>query len=155
MVEHVNRIDVGFVPEAAVSGAVLLQSEYSAYLIFNAMKPVPGSDRFEDAGRAICEFVGCTITKFGYPNDEAWFAIPRTNGLSYDVCEVTNSEWGQEITALNRHGFPSTPDFSQRHFLILFHDSSFECLANEMRPELTTEPITAILARLSERIASE
>lgn len=155
MAEHINPLDVGFVPEAAVSGAVLLQSEYSTYLVFNAMRWVHGADRLDDAGLAVCEFVGCTITKFGYPNDEAWSAIPRTKGLAYDVCEVTNSEWSREITVLNRHGFPNTAESTARHFLILFHDSSFECLAQDMRSELTTEPLTSILARLSARIASE
>ena len=155
MSEQINRIDVGFVPEAAVSGAVLLQSEYSTYLIFRAMKPVPGSDRFEDGGHAVCEFVDCMIAKFGYPNDEAWSAIPRTREFDYDLYEVTNSQWNREIVVLNRHAFPDTPDLSQRHFLILFHDSSFECLANDMRGELTSEPLTTILSRLSERIAAE
>jgi hypothetical protein len=154
MAEKVHPIDIGFVPEAAVSGAILLQSEYSTYLIFNAMTPMAGSERLVDAGRAVCEFVGCTITKFGYPNDEAWGAIPRTKGLAYDICEVTDSEWRQEITDLNRHAFPNTPESSQRHFLILFHDSSFECLANEMRWELTSEPLTTILSRLSDLIAA-
>ena len=70
MEERAYPIDVGFVPEAAISGGVLLQSEYSTFLIFNAMKRTPGGQfEFEDAGLAVCEFVGCTITKFGYPND--------------------------------------------------------------------------------------
>jgi hypothetical protein len=155
MAEQINPIDAGFAPDASVSGAVLLQSEYSTYLIFNAMKRALDSQQFEDAGRAVCEFVGCTITKFGYPNDEAWFAIPRTKGLSYDICEVANSEWTREITALNKHAFPNTPDSSERHFLILFHDSSFECLAKGMRSELTSEPLTAILSRLNDRIAAD
>jgi|KBSSwiStaDraftv2_1062776.scaffolds.fasta_scaffold184404_3 hypothetical protein len=155
MAESVNVIDVGFVPEAAVSGAVLLQSEYSTYLIFNAIKLDADTGRYEDVGLAVCEFVDCMITKFGYPNEEAWHSIPRTKGLSYDVCEVANSEWSREIATLNRHAFPDTPELNQRHFLIMFHDSSFECLANELRAELTTEPLTTILARLSERIAAE
>lgn len=155
MSESVFPIDIGVVPEAAVSGPVLLQSDQSTFLIFNAMKRHPSTESYTDAGLAICEFPGCRITKFGYPNDEAWSAIPRTRGLSYDVCEVANSEWDKETAALNRHRFPDFTMRTKRHFLILFHDSSFECIAEDIRCQTSDEPIEVILARLTERIASE
>lgn len=155
MSEVVKKLDVGFMPEAAISGAVLLQSEHSAYLIFNAMKPVIGSSRYKDAGLAICRFPGFSITKFGYPNDEAWSSIPRTQGLEYGIYEVLNSEWAQEITRLNRYAFPNTPDSRGRHYLILFHDSSFECIAGEIQSELTDKPLLDVLNGLSQRIATE
>ena len=155
MSESIFPIDIGVVPEAAISGPVLLQSDESTFLIFNAMKRDPGTDSYTDAGQAVCEFPGCWITKFGYPNDEARYAIPRTHGLSYDVCEVANSEWDKEIVALNRHRFPDFTMRNKRHFLILFHESSFECLAEDIRCQTSNEPIEAILARLSTRIAGE
>jgi len=155
MPEHVVEIDVGFTPEAAVSGAILLQSEQSTFLIFNAMKFSPATGFYEDAGLAICEFIGCTITKFGYPNDEAWAAIPRTRDLVYCVCEVLDSDWKLQLADLNRFAFPDTSEWGGRHFLILFHDSSFECIAREMRAELTDDRIEDVLSRLSQRIAAE
>lgn len=155
MSEHVVPIDIGVVPESAISGPVLLQSDQSAFLIFNAMKRDLDVDGYVDAGLAICEFLGCRITKFGYPNDEAWSAIPRTRGLSYNVCEVADSEWDKEIAGLNRHRFPDSAMRRKRHFLILFHDSSFECLAEDIRCQTSDEPIEVILGRLAARIASE
>lgn len=155
MSERVIPIDIGVVPEAATAGPVLLQSAQSTFLIFNAMKRDLGVDGYVDAGRAICEFPGCRITKFGYPNDEAWSAIPRTHGLSYDVCEVADSEWDEETVALNRHRFPDVAMRKKRHFLIPFHDSSFECIAEDIRCQTSDEPIEVILGRLAAHIASE
>lgn len=153
MTEEIIPLNLGFRPEAAVSGARLLQSEYSTFLVFNAMKPK--GDRYVDAGLAVIEFELCSITQFGYPNDEAQGGIPRLKGLGYDCYEVINSEWSKELTRLNRYAFPDTQDSRERHFLFLFHDSAFECIASGLRATLSDEPIIDILARLSARIAAE
>jgi hypothetical protein len=155
MTERIVQLELGFVPEAAVSGAVLLQSEYSTFLIFNAMTRSEGTELYTDAGLAVCEFTGCTITKFGYPNDEAAAGIPRMKGTLYNVCEVFGSNWAKEITQLNRHSFPQTPDSHQRHFLISFHDSTFECLADDIAAYLSEEPLESTLSKLGRRIAAE
>jgi hypothetical protein len=91
--ERVVELHFGITPEAAVSGAVLLQTEESTFLTFNAMQTTnrssPGGGYYsEDAGTAVVEFTVCAATKFGYPNDEAWGHIPRTKGLSLQTnCE--------------------------------------------------------------------
>src|SRR5262249_26879588 len=125
--EVLVELDLGCTPEAAVSGAVVVQSEYSAFLTFNAMRLMP-DDKYHPVVAALVEFPGCLITKFGYPNDEAWDQIPRTRGLAYGIYEVQNSEWKLELARLNRFAFPDTKDWRGRHFLFLFHDSSFECI---------------------------
>jgi hypothetical protein len=159
-VESIVELDIGVTPEAAVSGAVLLQTEERAFLMFNAMRdtlrPTPhGGSYKEDAGRAIVELVLCSVTKFGYPNDEAWSHIPRTRGLAYGVFEVLKSSWISELTQLNRHGFPNTPEpTDKRHFLFLFHDSSFECIARELRVEIRQDKFYEIFATVSDRAFS-
>jgi hypothetical protein len=155
--DKVVDLDVGITPEGAVSGAVLLQTEETAFLMFNAMRdtlrPFPhGGFYKEDAGIAVIELVRCAITKFGYPNDEAWSHVPRTAGLAYGVFEVHNSSWISELTRLNRFGFPNTPEpTDQRHFLFLFHDSSFECIAHDLRVEVMQEKFAAAFAHMSRR----
>jgi hypothetical protein len=157
-VDQVVELDIGVTPEAAVSGAVLLQTEERACLMFNAMRdtarPFPqGGFYKEDAGLAIVELVWCSITKFGYPNDEAWSHIPRTKGLAYGVFEVLNSSWIAELTRLNRFGFPNTPESeNKRHFLFLFHDSSFECIARELRVEVRRDKFSAAFAVMSGKV---
>ena len=155
--ERIVDLQLDIRPEAAVSGAGLLQSEYSAFLIFNAMRPTnrpfpSGGFYMEDAGLAVVEFKQCMATKFGYPNDEAWSGIPRTKGLSYGIYEVENSEWKREMVKLNQHSFPDTKEWGGRHFLFLFHDSSFECVADDMKIEVTKEPHAQILRRVMERL---
>jgi hypothetical protein len=150
MAETVVPLDVGCRPEAAVSGAILVQTERSTFLTFNAVRR--GDDGlYNTAGRALLEFPGCSITRFGYPNDEAWCSIPRTRGLGYGVFEVHGSLWKEELARLNRFGFPDTGEWTGRHFLLLFHDSSFECIADDLRLEITEEPTEQLLARVTRR----
>ena len=155
--EAIVELDIGITPEAAVSGAVLLQSEVSGYLLFNAMcntsKPFPAGGFYkEDAGIAVVELVLCSITKFGYPNDEAWSHIPRTKGLAYCVFEVQNSAWKAELLRLNRFAFPDTKESNRRHFLFLFHDSSFECIAQELKVQVMLRPFHEVFGVVTSRV---
>lgn len=154
--EKLIELNIGITPEAAVSGAVLLQTEEKAFLLFNAMRdssrPFPeGGFYKEDAGVAVVELVGCSITKFGYPNDEAWNGIPLTRGAGYGVFEVENSLWQRDLVRLNKFSFPDTQEWGGRHFIFLFHDSSFECIAQELRLELSTEPFQLLFAKVAAR----
>ena len=156
MSEQIIELDLGFRPEAAVSGAVLVASEFSTFLTFNAVKTSADGAGLEDLGHAVVEFKACHITKFGYPNDEARWGIPRYQTTSYGIYKVKNSEWIPEIVRLNRYRFPDTPDdTTTRHFLFAFHDTTFECLAEDMQFELTKEPYEQVFARISARLARE
>jgi hypothetical protein len=148
------ELDLGCTPEAAISGAVTVQTEHATFLTFNAMRL--GSDNlYHSAGTAFVEFPLCTIAKFGYPNDEAWNGIPRTRGLSYGIYEVLNSSWNEEIARLNRYSFPDTKAVSGRHFLFLFHDSSFECLAHDIKLEIIDRPYAEVFERITKRVLAE
>lgn len=160
--EKIEELNLGFGPEAAVSGAVLLQSEYTTFLTFNAMKETDrahprGGFYRDNAGTAVLEFVNCLISKFGYPNDEATFGIPKYKDLdlAYDICEVTNSEWIRELEVLNSFQFPGTDYSNCRHFLIFFHDSTFECIAKDMLTSISSKPYAETMAELGSKIASE
>jgi hypothetical protein len=127
-------LDIGILPEAGASEARLIQDEYRAALTLSAIRLQPDGHR-ADAGTATVEFVRCMITKFGYPNDEALGGHPLYNsGLSaYGVFEVIGSPWIRRLTEQNRVAFPATSDSTQRHFIFTFHDSTFECIADDLR----------------------
>ncbi len=150
--EYATPYDIGVTPEAAVSGPVVLQTDYNVILTFNAMKEKPDGYR-EDAGTAIVEFKRCIITKFGYPNDEARWGHPLGDkGLgAYGVYEIMNSTWIRQLTDFNRIRFPNTPDSDQRHFMFTFHDSTFECIADGMEVRVSDEPYEQIFAYMSKR----
>jgi hypothetical protein len=127
--EKIVPLDTDISPEAAISGAVVLANEYDTMLSFNAMR-LNSDGLYYNAGCAIVRFELCRISKFGYPNDEAWVGIPKTKGLTYGCYEVLNSAWNEELCELNKHSFPASVPSRARHFLFLFHESSFECLAD-------------------------
>jgi hypothetical protein len=152
---RVVDLQLGYRPEAAVSGAVLLQTEQFTIVTFNAMEPTP-TGTYATAGTAIVEFRLCSVTRFGYPNDEARAGIPQYRGVSYGIYEVVDSSWITELVQLNRHSFPSTPDdHTSRHFILAFHDSTFECIAEDMTIRVTREPYDRVMASLQERVAGE
>jgi hypothetical protein len=134
--DRVVELQLGVVPEAAVSGAVLFQTEASAHLVFNA-----------SAGnaRVLVTFERCILTRFGHPNDEARWGIPRFRGTTYGIYRVEHSSWIAEVVRLNRHRFPTTgDDYVKLHYLFAFHDSTFECLADGMKLEVTSRTLAEI-----------
>jgi hypothetical protein len=133
--EEIVPLDSDITPAADVSDAVVFASDDNTFLKFNALRQMPDGT-FEQAGYAIVRFEHCLIHKFGYPNDEAYFSIPRTKKLGYRCFEVINGEWNRELAKLNSYAFPSYKWPEYRHFLFQFHDSSFECLAKGFTIEL-------------------
>ena len=155
MPDDIVELDLGVRPEAAVSGAVCLQTESGTFLTFNAMRPTgrmgPYGEYHADAGTAVVEFKRCLVSRFGYPNDEARWGIPQYKDVSYGIYEVKNSSWVEEVVRLNRFRFPNTSDDwirRTRHFLFAFHDDTFECLAGDLSLEVSEEPYEVIFQRI-------
>jgi len=161
MADDIIELDLGVRPEAAVSGAVCLQTEAGTFLTFNAVRPTNrmspgGGPHREDAGTAIVEFRRCLVSRFGYPNDEARWGIPQYKDVSYGIYEVKDSTWIKEVVRLNRHRFPETKDdYVRRHFLFAFHDDTFECLADDLTLEVVNEPYPVIFERIRRRALAE
>lgn len=166
--EHVVELKIGCHPEAAVSGAMLLQSESAVFLLFNAMSDETNAEgRYEDVGTAAIEFKHCRRTLFGGPNDEA---IPEhrlfDKGLAdcgYGICEVLNSAWAKEVMGQARKSAKriwgdrfekayEKHNWSIRHFIVTFHDSTFECLADDFAVSVHQGPFTDLLSHISQRI---
>jgi hypothetical protein len=166
--ERVVELKVGCHPEAAISGAMLLQDESAAFLLFNAMSDELNADGcYEDLGTAVMEFKGCCRTLFGGPNDEALPEHPLWHkGLAdrgYDICEVLNSSWAKEVMGRARRSAEriwgsrfekayQNVDWSTRHFIVTFHDSTFECLADDFVLTVHKAPFAELLGRISQRL---
>lgn len=159
--DRLVELSLGFRPEAAISGAVLVQTEASVTLTFNAMRPSGaltswGAPMMERAGTAIFRFEGCALTRFGHPNDEARPGVPRLADAAIGIYEVPDSAWAAEVVEANRGRFPATPDGAAgRHLVFAFHDSTFECLTRGFTFELSDEPYADILARIHQQVCAE
>ena len=90
------------------------------------------------------------VARFGYPNDEALPGHPLYPELRYyTVHEVLEPSWRKRIIEQNQVKFPLTPPHYARfrHSIITFQDSTFECLAQDLRASRVSGAATAILQR--------
>jgi hypothetical protein len=163
-------IDLGlpWTPDAGAPLPLLFQTDRDTVVIYH---PARSTGRAGD--RVVLRFDGCLVSKFGYPDDEALPGHPlyeRGLGL-YRIFEVLNSSWLEEIRQQNLVSFPGatwwpgpspvaeklrsqfpdrpTPPDHPRHFVVTFHDETFECLADSVAGEFTSEPLEAIVSSLA------
>jgi len=82
---------------------------------------------------AVVTFPRFWATMFGPPNDEAFAGHPlRNRGLRpYGAYEVLDSSWIHQLERMNSvHPHHRRERFLElRHFILSFHDSTFECVA--------------------------
>ncbi len=131
--DRIVPLDLGVDPEAAVSGGLLIQTEQSAWFLFNAMRVQPNGRRVE-AGTAVVEIQGHLQTRFGYPNVDALPGHPVLSQArdGHGVYEVLNSSWLAEVERQNRIVFPTYSFAGVRHFIVTLHDATLECLASDL-----------------------
>jgi hypothetical protein len=151
-IDKVIKLNLGYIPDSAVSRAMLLQTERAAFLTFHAM--LEGRRIHKPAGVALVEFPGCVCTQFGYPDDEALEGHPLYSSVldAYALFEVSNSSWIKRLEQQNRVAFPQTSSWNIRHFIITFHDSTFECLAIDLVLAIFDEPYELVWQRIKQRI---
>ena len=82
---------------------------------------------------AVVTFPLYCATMFGPPNDEAFVGHPLSSrGLApYGAFEVIDSSWIRQLERMNSvHPSHRAERFAKlRHFVLAFHDSTFECVA--------------------------
>jgi hypothetical protein len=140
VVPLVLDVSFDFQPVAGVPFPVLLQDEDHTALVYRSF------------GVVVAHFDECLITTFGYPNDEALGGHPLyAKGLRHHgVYEVHGSSWPGHLETQNRRVFPHSHPFLHRHFVISFHDSTFQCLATAIRLESFIQPLAEVVARVQQ-----
>lgn len=82
---------------------------------------------------AVVRFSQVYAHMFGPPNDEAFAGHPlASRGLCpYAAFEVVRSSWLRSLERMNSiHPYHRLEHFARyRHFILSFHDSTFECIA--------------------------
>lgn len=151
--EYAIPFDIGCLPHADVPSVVILQTDVSTVLTFNAHYTSPEGIDVSNK-RAVVE-LGCCLTKFGHPNDEALPGHPLyQKGLNtYGVYEVINSSWVRQVKEMNSVSFPDRSDWidSMRHYIFVFHEDVFECIGGKIRVSMSLEPTEKIFEEVIQR----
>ena len=96
-------------------------------------------------------FAVTRATSLGAPNDEAFAGHPlASRGLHpYGAFEILDSSWVRALERMNRVHSRHTPAMfaAYRHFVLTFHDTTFECVAESYACGRATGPLTELLAR--------
>lgn len=114
----------------------------------------PNSGEIESL--AIVEFFHCRSVRFGGPNDEVHHGHPLYGrGLdAYTAQVVRNSLWLAELEKINsvHRGYKSEYWRMVNHFILWFHDETFECLAESFKVETRQCSMKELLVEVSERL---
>jgi hypothetical protein len=83
--------------------------------------------------------------------------LEDTARLGYASAEVIGSRWIGELEEANRvHPYHSPTRFTDyRHFIIQFHDSTFECVAKGFISYWTRQSMPSLLAELARRVVDD
>ena len=130
--DQVIKLEVPWLPDPGHSDPHLFADDTGpTMVVYRTAESAPTDDEW-----AVLRFPRCRIVKFGYPNDEALpghLLYPK--GLSYyGLFEVLDSSWCKSLDEQNLVSFPSPSSsmHSRRHFIVTFHDSTLECIAESM-----------------------
>lgn len=129
-------------PEAGAPVPVVLASEFRIFLAYVVSEPLPQgrNNSFQlntNDSIAQIEFIRPWAHMFGPPSDEIIEGHPLAGrGLEpYGTFEVHNSSWIRSLVEMNAvHSRHDPSQFANdRHFIFTFHDTTFECIATEIR----------------------
>lgn len=145
---------------------VMLVSDQKTLLLFRVRVPNPAWDGSyatpvslddpESERLALVEFTRCASAKLGSPNDEVFHGHPL-HGHGFEghrALKVISSPWLQELRSINEVHSQFRPDSWSRltHFILPFHDSTFECVAESFTVDVVCMPTAQALAELCRRV---
>lgn len=110
----------------------------------------------ENSEVAIVNFDRPVAFKMGSPNDEVLHGH-RLYGrglLSYSAHEIKNSSWLAELEQANsvHHYYKAENWQSRKHYLLSFHDETFECIASGYSVEVVQSSLAEALKMTIEKL---
>ena len=156
-------------PQSSVGAPIpyVLADEHAVVVAFYVQSTPPGWDgaSIQVVGRdtpdlpvAIVRFRGAYAHLFGPPNDEAFSGHPlEARGLHpYGAFEIERSSWIRALAEMNSvHPYHSSALFSgYRHFILAFHDSTFECVAEGYDVHVSQGSIASTVTLMATLLAS-
>jgi len=143
-----KRINLDFKMDVGAPTPTIISNEYKLFIMFYINKPDPNwdgtyvnvRDTANDEGIACFSFKKYCQFISGWPNEDVCTGHRYGEiGLEpYEFFEVINSEWIEDIMKKNRvHPYHKDEHFSKdRHFILYFHDSCFEIIAEDYEIEV-------------------
>jgi hypothetical protein len=167
--ERVRPVEIGLRWDVGAPLPHLLQSEWRTFLAFYLDEPDPTWDGTwvnvvdptsgEPALIGVIEWLRCTGAVLGGLNDEAYHGHRLWDqGLSkvggHGAAEVEGSAWIAELERSNRVHEHHRPEAftGYRHFILGFHDSTFECVAEGFRAFRVRDSMPHVLGVLAASI---
>lgn len=151
------------VPQSSVGAPcpLVMQDEFTTVVAYYVEAAEPGwtgeSVRVVDPESsaepaALVRFRGVCAAMFGPPNDEAFHGHPlAARGLRpYSAAEIHESSWIRSLEQMNSvHPHHRPGRYEQlRHFVLAFHDSTFECVAMRYDFLLARGPLDVLVPQM-------
>jgi hypothetical protein len=103
---------------------------------------------------ALVRFAPCYATMFGPPNDEAIQGHPLyERGVTpYGAFVIENSSWIRRLERMNSAHVRHKPErfLARNHYVLSFHDTTFECVADGYTVEAHDSSVREILPKMIE-----
>jgi len=136
MTERATQIEIpGVVWSAGAPEPFVVSTEQRTYLAFYHPDGAPTDGEGDEV--TVTELVGCTSFKFGFPSDEVLNGHPLYGrGLNYyRLHAVEDSAWLRELRAIEavHPKAPAKPFENSRHFVLIFHDTTLEAVATDLK----------------------
>ena len=107
----------------------------------------------------IVRFSLCYASLLGPPNDEAFDGHPLAGrGLTpYGAFLIEDSSWIRQLQRMNSIHPCHEPEKYEalKHFILTFHDSTFECVADRYRVELHEGSVRSAIPRMTSLLNRE
>ena len=163
-VGHKDRVlELTDIPQSSVGAPIpaVVAGEHNVAVFFYAQTHDPdwdgttvrsvGTDTTGEPTVTV-RFNRCHVHMFGPPNDESFSGHPLyKRGLRpYANFEIANSSWLRALEKMNSvHPYHSRSRFMERkrHFVMAFHDSTFECIAHGYTVENSVGSIRELVSK--------
>lgn len=148
-------VELTDIPQSSVGAPipVVLTDEHLTMVAYYIQEDIDD----EEAIAIIC-FNKCLSVMFGPPNDEAFKGHPLSSrGLRpYSSFVIENSSWLRGLEKMNSvHPYHSPKLFeAYRHFVLSFHDSTFECIAVDYKYEIIKGKMAEAIDRMKAKLCS-
>jgi hypothetical protein len=107
---------------------------------------------------ALVRFNHSLVHMFGSPNDEAFSGHPlASRGLHpYGAFQIEKSSWIRQLEKMNSVHPNHNPEFfwRQRHLVLAFHDSTFECVCRDFDVRTRQGSLAAIISEMADLLRS-